>query len=568
MVLIVGGGINGAGVYRDLAAQSVPALLVERGDFASGTSAAPSRLIHGGLRYLETGEVALVRESVEERNLLLLNAPHVVRPIPCWIPLQSWFGGAGGAILRFLKLTKDPGRKGAIPVKLGLALYDLFGNQNRTMPRHRLFSRQAARATIPGLSPATRAVAEYFDARITHPERLTMEVIADAEADCAASMALPYVSVAGRDGAVVVLEDQISGERFTIRPKLLVNTSGAWLDQVQDRLGVGERLVGGTKGSHLVLRNSALAGELGDRMLYFETADHRACLAYALGDDRVLLGTTDLRTDDPDEKTCSDAEIDYLFTVLTAVMPTTELDRNQILFAFAGVRPLPRTQAGAAGAISRDHTVKSYGPTLDRPFPILALVGGKWTTYRACAEQITDAALGRLGLPRTRSTKSLKIGGGVGFPANPDDQTAWIEAAARDTKCAVARMQVLAYRYGVRARAIAEIEVRPGQQTSWLAPNYSEAEVRWVAREERVSRLEDVVLRRTLMAFEGATDRHTLERVASAVGAELGWATERQQAEVEALATLLRDRHRVKVGPTPSGHARPGIEPANAVGNG
>ena len=170
-VLIIGGGINGVGAFRDLAAQGVPALLVEASDFGSGASAAPSRLIHGGLRYLETGEAALVRESLTERNLLLKNACHMVHPQPCWVPMRSWFGGAIGAILRFLKLKRTPGRKGAIPVKIGLMLYDRFGRAYQTMPNHRLLTAKEAQAEVSILSPSICAVGEYYDARISHPER-------------------------------------------------------------------------------------------------------------------------------------------------------------------------------------------------------------------------------------------------------------------------------------------------------------------------------------------------------------------------------------------------------------
>ncbi|WP_108258725.1 FAD-dependent oxidoreductase [Mangrovicoccus ximenensis] len=168
-VLIAGGGINGAGLYRDLAAQGIPALLVDKGDFASGTSSAPSRLIHGGLRYLETGEFALVRESVEERNRMLLNAPHLVRPIPVWVPALSRFGGLFSAGLRFLRLKRSPGDKGSAVVRLGLSLFDRFGETDRTMPRHRAVPPGEARA-IP-FSAAVRAVLEYWDARVTSPER-------------------------------------------------------------------------------------------------------------------------------------------------------------------------------------------------------------------------------------------------------------------------------------------------------------------------------------------------------------------------------------------------------------
>jgi glycerol-3-phosphate dehydrogenase len=197
-IVIIGGGCNGAALFRDLALQGVPTLLVEQGDFSSGTSAAPTRLAHGGIKYLETGEISVVREATEERNLLLLNAPHQVRPLPIWVPLRSWFGGAVLAPLRFLGLTRRLGGKGVLAVKAGLVVYDRFGNRRRTLPRHSTFSRRAALARVPQLSPQIRMVAQYHDALIALPERLVMEMIADGERDCPAAMAIPYMQATSR----------------------------------------------------------------------------------------------------------------------------------------------------------------------------------------------------------------------------------------------------------------------------------------------------------------------------------------------------------------------------------
>ena len=281
-VLIVGAGINGIGLYRDLALQGIPAILVDKDDFSSGTSAAPSRLIHGGLRYLETGEFALVRESVIERNHLVRNAPHLVKPIPVWVPAFNWFGGAFSALLRFLKLKKTPGAKGILVVKLGLVFFDWFGRATRNMPTHRILSRAASHKMIPGLSDRVCAVAEYYDARLIHPERLALELVKDAEHDCPQSMALPYVSLQKSDGRSVTLKDEISGETITMSPRLVVNCAGAWADQVDRNVGIGKRLIGGTRGSHLVMRRPDIARQMGDGMFYFETHDFRACLVYAL----------------------------------------------------------------------------------------------------------------------------------------------------------------------------------------------------------------------------------------------------------------------------------------------
>lgn len=540
-VLIVGGGINGCGILRDLAAQGVPALLVDRGDIGGGTSAASSRLIHGGLRYLETGEFKLVRESVAARDTLLRNAPHLVRPIPTWVPVTSWTGGALAAAGRVLGLVRTPGRKGAIPLALGLSLYDRFSRETRAMPRHRFLRAAAARHRLPGLAAGIRIVGEYHDARVTHPERLTLELVADAEHDCAGAAALPYVALQGVAGSDMILRDQITHGTIRVRPDLVVNAAGAWVDQVEAALGTNERLMGGTKGSHLVVRDPRLAGQLGEHMLYFETVDHRACLVYALDAAHLLLGTTDLRTADPDDRACSDAEITYLFGVLDAVLPGHGLGARDVVFSYAGVRPLPRSKAGATGAISRDHRLVRHE---GGPIPRLTLVGGKWTTYRECAAEVTDAVLAQLGRARRTGTDRLPIGGGRDWP----DGGAPVIAAAlsRDLGIAPDRAATLARRYGTRAADVAqEAARRPGDHPLRTAPAYTTGEIAWLADASRVTRLEDLILRRTLLGFEGLASRAVATEIAETVAPSLGWDEAAMRAEIEATCAVLAARHGV-----------------------
>ncbi len=543
-VLIVGGGINGVGVYWDLALQGIPALLIDRGDICSGTSSAPSRLIHGGLRYLEIGEFGLVRESVEERNRLLLDAPHYVRPLPVWVPIDSRLGGAAASVGRFLGLVRRPGPKGAFVVKLGLMAYDLFGRTNRTMPDHRMVPAAEFRRAMPDLAPSARYMAEYYDARLTAPERLGLELVGDAEAACPASLAATYVTLAGRDGGAVLLEDTLSGERFTVRPDLVVNCAGAWVDQTDAPLGIAERLIGGTKGSHLVLDHPDFAARLGGRMLYFETADHRVCLAYPLDARRVLLGTTDIRTDDPEDTVCSAAEIDYLFDVMRAVMPGLALERAQIVFTYAGVRPLPYSDE-VAGAISRDHSVRVFEPAPGRPFPVLALVGGKWTTFRPCAGEIVDLVLARLGRTRAVPTESVAMGGGKDFPTGADARRRLVADLARRHGLAPARIETLLDRYGMRA--VDWLARAPAAPETMLAalPDYSTAELASIAGNERVATLADVVLRRTQIGLLGLATPAAIAELGAVVGAALGWPASRIAEETARTAQLLATRHGV-----------------------
>ncbi|MBS9721586.1 glycerol-3-phosphate dehydrogenase/oxidase [Tianweitania sp. BSSL-BM11] len=546
-ILIVGGGINGVGVLRDLAAQGVAATLVDMADFSSGTSAAPSRLIHGGIRYLEQGEFKLVRESVEERDRLLLNAPHQVKPLKVWVPALSWAGGTVQAALRFMRLVKDPGPKGALILKFGLAFFDSFSWQHRSMPKHRLIRRDEALKTMPGLTEETRIVAEYYDAKIESPERLTLELVADAEKDCAGSVGINYMKLAGFADGEAILRDETDNSTIKRRFRLIVNCAGAWIDSVDANLGINEGLVGGTRGSHLVLARPDLAASLGETMLYFETPDHRACLIYALDVDHVLLGTTDLRTDKPDDRDTTDAEIDYLFDVLRSVMPQSNCKREDITFAYAGVRPLPHTSGGASGAISRDHVLKVYEPAGERDAPVLTLIGGKWTTYRACAEQIADAVLTRLKLPRKTKTESIPIGGGVGYPRDEKGLALLETSIAQSSGVSRERVGVLVERYGTTAKIVAAWLKQEGDTPLVHAPLYSRQEIAWIAKNERVVRLEDVVLRRSLMGFEGVADEAAVREVAEVLQQALGWDAAFRDAEIASTVALLHTRHRMPV---------------------
>ena len=178
-VLILGAGINGAGLFRDLCEQGISCVIADKGDFGGGTSAAPSRLIHGGIKYLETGELRLVAQSTLERNLLLRNAPHLVRPLPTVIPIFSWLRGVPAALRTLLGSATAPRSRGAVLMKTGLAMYDFYGRRHRVMPRHQLWSKKRALREIPPLTPRIVAAGQYYDATVTLPERLVWELLAD-----------------------------------------------------------------------------------------------------------------------------------------------------------------------------------------------------------------------------------------------------------------------------------------------------------------------------------------------------------------------------------------------------
>ena len=368
---MIGAGINGVGTFRDLCLQKADCLLVDRGDLCAGASAAPSRLIHGGLKYLETGDFRLVRESAEERNILLRNAPHYVAPLETVLPIRSWFGGIVPSVLRFFGRPTKFDDRGALITKLGL--YDVFGRRFRSMPNHRLLSGKAAHRAMPDLHPAISAAAIYFEARISHAERLGLELVLDALNDNPQSEVRTYCAVRSARGGVIEPADMLTGETREVTADIVVNAGGAWIDKVNATLGVNKQYMGGNKGSHLVVDNARLLRALGGRMVYFGSADGRVNLLYPFMG-KVLIGSTDIPVSDPDEAKVDDAEIDYLVRVVAEVFPVIPVLRSEVVYSYCGVRPLPRSDGADPGAVSRDHSI-AQDTLPGTNVPILSLIG-------------------------------------------------------------------------------------------------------------------------------------------------------------------------------------------------
>lgn len=541
-VLIVGGGINGIGVLYDLALQGVDVLLIDKGDFCSGTSAASTRIIHGGLRYLENSEFRLVREALKERSRLLKNAPHYVRPLPITIPIFSWTRGLVHGAMQFFRLRNKPGDRGAILIEIGLTLYDTFAGKARMMPRHWFNSRRTALRQRPQLTSDIVCTATYYDARIAYPERLCLELVMDAEAASANARALNYVSVVGAEGSTVTLCDSVTGEIIPVRPKIVVNATGAWIDFTNRTLHRDTHYIGGTKGSHLVIDNHQLWEAARGEMLYFTNSDGRICIFYPFYD-KVIAGSTDIPADDPDTAVCDDSETEYILESVRKVFPGIPIQSSEIVFKFCGVRPLPRMDAATPGQISRDHhcAIIPAGSGLD--FPIYALIGGKWTTYRAFAEQVTDRILEAQGRSRSVGTTTRQIGGGKNYPQTPVEREQWIVALQGKTGLPAQRLEALLDRYGTRAETIAAFITAESDAPLDHVPGFSRREIQYLAACERVIHLEDMVLRRTLLGMLGQVDRASLEELAATVAPVLGWSAQQAQDEIELTACLLRTRH-------------------------
>lgn len=546
-VLIVGAGINGIGTFRDLALNGVDVLLIDRGDFCSGASAASSHMAHGGIRYLENGEFRLVREAVKERNRMIQNAPHIVKPLPTTIPMFKYFSGLFNAPLKFLGWLDKPSERGSVIIKLGLMMYDAYTGAQRTVPRHAFYSQKESLSRWKHLNPEIVNTAVYYDGLISNPERLALEIMLDAELDSPNSRALNYVSLVGGQKDTVILRDELTDETYEVRPNLLINAAGPWIDFANHSLGLSTRYIGGTKGSHLVVDHPELRETIGENEFFFENKDGRIVLLFPLYD-RVLIGTSDIKIEHPDEARCTEEEVDYFIEMIGRVFPSIRLTREQIVFRFTGVRPLPGVNTKTTGQISRDHHIEVLsGDWTNLNFPVYSLVGGKWTSFRAFAEEVADKTMQFLGVRRNKTTQELPIGGGRNYPRTNEERAKYMNGLSAWTGLSRERLEVLFERYGTRAETIAEFMKRGTDVALESLPDYSRREIMFLAQYEKVSHLDDVLLRRTMVAMLGKLTRAALAEIADVVQEALGWSLEQKNAEVERTLRLLSDRHGVRV---------------------
>lgn len=520
-VAIIGAGINGAGIARDAALRGLRVVVVEQDDLCSGTSAASSRLIHGGLRYLEYGEVSLVFESLRERITLRKIAAHLVRPIRITIPIYR------------------SGKRGKWLVRLGMIAYDLL-SVGKTVAGHDMLSRDAALAAEPGIaSDGLLAAARYFDAQITFAERLVLENLLAART--AGADILTYHAVTKinhSEGEITSLDciDVQTQETRRLATKVVINAAGPWVDSVLDvATDDAPRLVGGTKGSHIVV--SKFAGAPLDAFYVEATSDGRPFFIIPWND-QFLIGTTDIRFDgDLREIRASQEEVDYLLAETNRVFPAAHLTAAEVNFAYAGVRPLPRKDKGPESSITRRHIILKNRKIARG---LISIIGGKLTTYRNLAEQTVDRLARVLGrkLPACRTRDTLLPGA-----YRLEEARAVLQSVASLSQPGVERLLGI---YGGRSVALIDLAKGADDLLRCIDPNASVLAVEIVhsIREEMARSLIDIVHRRLMLGLDADQGRGMYVEIAAIAARECGWDAEKESAELAAL-TAYSDSFRL-----------------------
>ena len=522
-VIVIGGGINGAGVARDAALRGLKTILVEKNDFASGSSSWSSRLIHGGLRYLEYFEFPLVREALKEREVLLRTAPHLVSPLQLTIPIY-----------------RDRSRP-YWKIWAGMILYDIF-SYDKTLPVHRMLPQAKFKQLFRSLDNDNLAGgSQYYDGQVTLAERLCLENIISAQN--AGGVALNYMEVTELPIAHnrikdVVCKDKLTGESITIsgsQDVAIINTAGPWIDRVCDRAtkageqtGIGDRdMNGGTKGSHIVVEE--FPGAPGSTLYVEAKSDGRPFFIIPwLG--KYLIGTTDLPyKEDIENIKADDGEIDYLLQEVNNVIPTANLRRDDIKFTYSGVRPLPNSEGKKPGSITRKHII--FDHRKQGINNLLSLIGGKLTTYRNVGEEMVDAIFKRTKKARQPcKTDSMPLPGCI----LPSDRRIQEAIDKYESTLGIDTIDHLFSIYGARAIEVLSLTQDNPTLREPICPNLPDikAQVVYAVERESAHNLVDILRRRTTLAMNGHYGLNLLPAVTETLEQYCGWNKEQSDRAV------------------------------------
>ncbi|MDR7481338.1 MAG: glycerol-3-phosphate dehydrogenase/oxidase [Armatimonadota bacterium] len=521
-LLVIGGGITGAGVALDAATRRYRVGLVERADFAAGTSSRSTRLVHGGIRYLPQGHLRLVRDALRERGRLLRLAPHLVHPLAFVVPLYAGARRPLGVRLPALARPLAP-----LGVRVGLTVYDLFARAPAF--RHRRLSGDDLSRLAPDLRTAgLRSALLYYDAR-TDDVRLTHAVLATARAHGATTVNYAEVTALLRQGAAVrgaAVLDRLTGRTIEVPARAVVNATGIWAERVAALDGPPSFRIRHSKGVHLVLRPQAVAATAA--IVIPETDDGRLAFLVPWGG-RFVLGTTDEPYDgDLEAPVATAADVAYLLDHANRylVRPLRPVD---ITATYAGVRPLIATAGGSTAALSRDHLV------VTSPGGLVTVTGGKLTTYRKMAEDTVNVVAAREGTARPCRTAALPLAGAAGL----DNARAALEAVALQPEQRAHLLET----YGSLASEVAALVRDDPSLAAPLAQGlpHVAAEIVYACRAEQAVALADCLYLRTRLAVLDARAADAAAVCAARLMARvLGWDDAETARQLDAYRALRR----------------------------
>ena len=505
-LIVIGGGITGTGIARDAALRGLRTVLLEQRDLAWGTSGRSSRLVHGGLRYLEHGDFKLVFEALRERAILQQIAPHLVRPLSFVFPLHQ------GDRLPLWKLAA------------GMWLYDLLA-LFRNVRRHQMLGKRSLLEREPALRTAgLKGAARYFDAQCDDA-RLVVATARSARAAGAAIRTWTAVTGFLREGGRVtgvVAHDVESGADAELRAAVVVNATGPWVDAVRrfEQDGAVTPLLRRTKGAHVVVPRARIGHTEG--ITFLSPLDGRVMFVLPWGD-WSYIGTTDTDTaESPDAVAVTPEDVRYLLRSANSRFPSARLSEDDVIATWAGLRPLIDGSARAADAVSREHAI------VDGPGGVLTVAGGKLTTYRAMAAEVVDRIVQRIPPRDGRPWPAESATDREPLPGGETPELASIRSLGFDAGFSERTVEHLLRHYGTEAAGLYNLARREPALAQPLHPQHPAiaAEVVHAARREFARRVEDVLVRRVHLFYETADrGRAAAPRTAELLGRELSWTT-------------------------------------------
>jgi len=508
-VLVIGGGVNGVAIARECARAGRRTLLVEQHDFAAGTTSRSTRIIHGGLRYLEHGDVGQVLESLRERRWLLERYPHLVHP------------------LEFLLALNEKSHRSALAVRAGLWIYQKMGHANLRAGANHTEQDKLERMLDAG---KRFSVFSFDDAQCEFPERLVAEWLVEAiEAGAVARNHTQVLAVETGNAHVTgaLLRDQLSGKEERVEAIWIINATGPWADGIcqSSNIQTEDPMIGGVRGSHIVLPKFVGVPEAA---VYTEAIDGRPIFVIPWNE-QVLVGTTEVADgSDPSRVQPSSDEIDYLLRSLLDLFPQLKVSQNDIHYAFAGVRPLPFSPKKNPSAVSRKHYLHDHAP--DGAAHMISVIGGKLTTAGSLARECAA----KIGVKTVAPALAIASENGI----DPTLEQWVVEVAQAGGITADAARGIVEW-YGKRASTVARKARSSAEMSTPLCPHTQHivAEALDAFSNECAATLADVLLRRVPVALGACWSSSCSREAAERIGAVMGWSDERVALELEAFET-------------------------------
>ncbi len=522
-VLIVGSGVNAIALFRELALQNIDVVLGNEQDYCAGATLGVSHLVHGDIYYRENGGFQLVKTAVIERQRLLNNAPHIVKPLPTIVPIFRWVTGRFHIPFKLPQEADKTGRRGMFFTRLRLMIQDKLLESGDAGIKHQFAFRKKSLKQFPRLNPDIIGTVAYYNATITAPERFCMDLLWDAQQSAINAFALNHVQCVKFEGTIATLKDSVNNVEIQLRPMLVIEAQDCLNPSDTNKL---------QKWLHLVIEHQELQNTIGEQSFFFEFENGRfirICPYHR----HILLSTSQLTSgaSTPDETfTVTDS-----LKMVQQLFPTITVQNSDVVYQNSDCYPMAHPD--------NSHQLHITKAGTRAQFPILHLQGGNWTTFRVKTTEIVDQVLAAFGKERIQNTENMPVGGGKKYPHNRDEKWRWLHKQSREYNLAFEHVKLLFDRYGTRAGVVAAYLAAEPDAPLKYHTDYTIREIAYLADREQVVHLDDLILRRTNIGKLGEANADLVAEIGHITGKTLGWSFERTQHEIERTFMMLVEEH-------------------------